>query len=106
MLAVLVAGLLLPHAAADGASPAAGETTSSVAPVAAVSQATPEPPRDRDRDRYVRGDSNIEFRWGMLMDSIALAVSYAWLCCGVLIVLAIPIFFIVLWVRGRNRQQP
>jgi len=63
-------------------------------------EATPD-----DRARYPEGDSNLEFEWGMLFDSVSLFLSYAWLCCGVLVFLAVPVVFIVLWVASKRRQQ-
>jgi hypothetical protein len=41
----------------------------------------------------------------MLFDSLALLLSYAWLCCGGLLFLAIPLVFVVLWVASKRRQQ-
>jgi hypothetical protein len=41
----------------------------------------------------------------MLFDSIALFLSYLWLCCGALIFMAIPVVFVVLWVASKNRRQ-
>jgi hypothetical protein len=41
----------------------------------------------------------------MLFDSVSLFLSYAWLCCGVLLFLAVPVVFIVLWVASRRRRQ-
>jgi hypothetical protein len=40
----------------------------------------------------------------MLFDSVALFLSYAWLCCGGLVFLAVPLIFIVLWVASKRRQ--
>jgi hypothetical protein len=78
----------------------------------AAETATPEPsPTSEaevtpdDRARYPEGESNLEFEWGMLFDSVSLFLSYAWLCCGVLIFLAVPVIFIVLWVASKRRQQ-
>jgi hypothetical protein len=58
-----------------------------------------------DRGRYPEGESSLSFEWGMLFDAIALALSYTWLCCGVFIVLGVPLFFIVLWVASSARRQ-
>jgi hypothetical protein len=55
--------------------------------------------------RYAQQDSNLLFDWSVLIDSVALGLSYVWLCCGVLVVLGIPAFFIVLWLASRRRQQ-
>jgi hypothetical protein len=63
-------------------------------------EATPD-----DRARYAEGESNLKFEWGMLFDSVSLFLSYAWLCCGVLLFLAVPVVFIVLWVASRRRRQ-
>lgn len=75
--------------------------TASAEPSASVeAEATP-----GDRERYPEGESNLKFDWGMLFDSVSLFLSYAWLCCGVLVFLAVPVVFIVLWVASRRRQQ-
>jgi hypothetical protein len=63
-------------------------------------EATPD-----DRARYTEGESNLKFEWGMLFDSVSLFLSYAWLCCGVLVFVAVPVVFIVLWVASRRRRQ-
>ncbi|MGD8623258.1 MAG: hypothetical protein PVJ34_01885 [Anaerolineae bacterium] len=57
-----------------------------------------------DRQRYAEGESDLKFEWPMLFDSVALGLSYAWLCCGVLILVGIPLIFIVLWVASRSRR--
>jgi len=71
--------------------------------------ATPEPVSttqtevsSQTRRHYVRGDSNVVIQWGMLIDSLALGISYAWLAIGVLIGVGLPILFVVLWVRTRR----
>jgi len=56
-------------------------------------------------ERYAQEDSNLLFDWTMLFDSVALGLSYVWLCCGVLVLIGVPIFFIALWVAGRRREQ-
>jgi hypothetical protein len=67
--------------------------------------ASPEPTPD-ERERYPEEDSNLKFEWSMLFDSVSLFLSYLWLCCGVLVFLAIPLFFIALWVASKRRRQP
>jgi hypothetical protein len=59
---------------------------------------------ENDRQRYAEGESDLKFEWPMLFDSLALGLSYAWLCCGVLILVGIPLIFIVLWVASRSRR--
>lgn len=60
---------------------------------------------DPVRDRYPDDDSNLEFEWGMLFDSMALGLSYAWLCCGVFFMLLLPLGFLALWVVARRRRR-
>jgi hypothetical protein len=74
------------------ASPAASTTPSPTQPEATADE------------RYAEGESNLKFDWSMLFDSIALGASYIWLCCGVLVVVSIPVAFAVLWVGGRRRH--
>jgi hypothetical protein len=63
-------------------------------------------PTGTDRQRYAEGESNLEFEWSMLFDSVSLLVSYVWLCCGIIIFLAVPAFFIAVWRASKRRQQP
>jgi cytoskeletal protein RodZ len=56
--------------------------------------------------RYADGESNLRFDWGTLFDSLALGLSYAWLCCGVVLLLGLPILFVALWTRGKRDQVP
>lgn len=71
--------------------PAAGETVE------------PESASDEGQ-RYPEEESKLKFEWGMLFDSLALFFSYAWLCCGILVFLAVPVLFVVLW-RASNRRR-
>jgi hypothetical protein len=74
--------------------------TGSAEPTPVEASATPD-----DRQRYAEGDSGVKFEWGMLFDSASLFLSYAWLFCGLLIFLAIPVVFVVLWIASKRRQQ-
>jgi hypothetical protein len=58
-----------------------------------------------EQGRYADEDTGLKFEWGMLFDSAALGLSYLWLCCGVFIVLGIPVFFVILWVAGKRRRR-
>jgi hypothetical protein len=70
-------------------------TVQSVSPTATVDE----------RQRYADEGTDLIFEWGTLFDSVALGVSYIWLCCGAVIFVLIPFVFIVLWVAGRRRNQ-
>jgi len=55
--------------------------------------------------RYPEGESNLVFELGMLFDSVALGLSYLWLCCGVLVMIGIPVAFVILWVASKRHLQ-
>jgi len=76
------------------------ELAPSVTPALSEPEATAE-----EGGRYATEDSNLKFEWGMLFDSVALAASRIWLCCGVLLFILVPIFFIALWVTSRRHRQ-
>ncbi len=78
--------------------------TSTPSPSPTSEAGEPEPTEDESQ-RYADQDVDLEYEWSMLFDSVALGVSYLWLCCGVLVFLGIPVFFIVLWVASNRRKQ-
>lgn len=55
--------------------------------------------------RYVDDESTVRFEYGQLFDSVALGASYLWLCCGVLVLILIPVLFITLWIASRRRKS-
>jgi hypothetical protein len=62
-------------------------------------------PTTEQSDRYPEESTGLKFDWNMLFDSTALFLSRLWLCCGVLVFLAIPVAFVVLWVASKRRQE-
>jgi hypothetical protein len=38
-----------------------------------------------------------------LIDSIVVSGAYIWLCCGVILLLLIPLFMLILYIRGRSK---
>ena len=38
-----------------------------------------------------------------LIDSVAVSGAYVWLCCGIGLMLLTPLFFLMLYIRGRSR---
>lgn len=109
LLIVLAATMSLPGAGSpalaagnDDAAPALAAAGD--AGTAASLQATPEP--TRDRSRYRRGESNVTFRWEVLIDTLALLVARGWVCCGGLAVAGIAAAFVVLWVKSQRRPRP
>lgn len=103
------------------ATPSAGATAVPTVPAlptatatlaAATSTLLPPPttaavpvPAPTESLRYPDSDSGLSFDWGMLFDSVALGASYLWLCCGILLLFAIPVVFAVLWVASQRRKQ-
>lgn len=67
---------------------------------------SPEESEAETPQRYADSESVLRFDWGMLFDSLALGLSYAWLCCGVVLIVVLPILFVALWSRGRREQEP
>jgi hypothetical protein len=55
--------------------------------------------------RYASEDTTLRFDWGVLFDSVALGLSYVWLCCGILLFLSIPVVFVLLSVASKRKQQ-
>jgi len=54
--------------------------------------------------RYATEDSNVVFELGTLFDSVALGLTYVWLCCGVLVMMGIPLAFIILWLASKRQR--
>jgi hypothetical protein len=115
---VITGTLALPSATPEvlpSATPTVGlsETPSMTATElspAEAETATPTPAGEEDAggpgsQRYAEGESNLRLDWAMLFDAVALGLSYAWLCCGGLVVLGVPLFFLVLWVASKRQQR-
>jgi hypothetical protein len=88
-------------------TPVPTETPVSPTPTALPPTVTSSPAPDEvgEGDRYATEDSNLLFDWKLLFDSVALGLSYVWLCCGGLLIVGIVIFFVVLWTSARKRQK-
>lgn len=96
--------------ATETATPTATATATGTATVmpSATPLSSPSPALDEtpvDSGRYPGEDPTLRFDWGMLFDSVALGVSYVWLCCGVLLLLGIPVVFVILWVVSKRRKE-
>jgi hypothetical protein len=95
------------------ASPTEVSATATMTPTEVSPTVTPIPSPDsvesaaetEGDQRYSNDDSDLKFEWSMLFDSVALGISYLWLCCGVLVLMGIPVFFVILWVVSKRRQQ-
>lgn len=93
-------------------TPAAAIPPGEVEATAAVPEATEEEPdtsagaEAEPPGRYPDEESPVRFEWDTLFDSLALGLSYGWLCCGVVLLIALPGFFLALWARGKREQEP
>jgi hypothetical protein len=74
----------------------------------AAEQATPVPPPPLvpgEETQPGSGSGEVIIDSGLLIDSILVYVSYAWLCCGILLFILIPIVFVGLYVWGAQRRK-
>jgi hypothetical protein len=56
-------------------------------------------------DRYTPSEGELVFDWRLLVDTLILGLSWSWLCCGVLLLVAIPVGVAVIYVVNRRRQE-
>ena len=56
-------------------------------------------------DRYTPSEGELVFDWRLLVDTLVLGLSWSWLCCGVLLLVAIPVGVAVIYVVNRRRQE-
>jgi hypothetical protein len=105
--AIIPTATLTPTETATPMATATVTGTATVVP-SATPLSSPSPTLDEtpvDSGRYPGEDPTLRFDWGMLFDSVALGVSYVWLCCGVLLLLSIPVVFVILWVVSKRRKE-
>lgn len=76
--------------------------TLSPTPQLTATASTPAVPSDQSR-RYPDEEASYRFDWAELLDSVALGASYLWLCCGILIFLAVPVLFLALSIASKRR---
>jgi hypothetical protein len=81
------------------------EPTATEAPPTATWTPEPEAEEGATRGRYTEGEPALQFDWAMLLDSVALGVSYIWLCCGALVMVGISVAFGVVWAASRRRRN-
>ncbi|MFN8457493.1 MAG: hypothetical protein U0401_23010 [Anaerolineae bacterium] len=78
-------------------------------PPAAVAP-TPPPPEPARRNREEppeaeadAGPSNFILDQAELIDTVVVTSAWVWLCCGILLLLIVPLFFVVVYIRGRRK---
>jgi hypothetical protein len=113
-------------AAGEGDVPAAPAPAESVSPdgntqaaptVAPGSQTSPPPaptplpapqqqpvrPNPRTNDLDSADDSSLILDEAELVDTLVVSFAYVWLCCGIVLILLIPLVFLFMQIRGRSK---
>ncbi|MEW5957433.1 MAG: hypothetical protein AB1801_06900 [Chloroflexota bacterium] len=88
-------------------APAAGDTRH-LSPTAAAPAGRDRPARDtagEDIPDEETGNSPRNFILDRVefIDSVIVSGAYVWLCCGVALFLVVPVFMLVLYIRGRSK---
>jgi len=97
--------------AAQPQSPVATAAPGAAQPAQAQPQQPPplpEPTRvlrqSRLADPAAEPDSqNLVLDEAELIDTVVVSTAYIWLCCGIIIILLIPLIFLFLQIRGRSK---
>lgn len=81
-----------------------------LSPPAAGAPAPPPPAEPARRNREERpeeeineGPSNFILDQAELIDTVVVTGAWVWLCCGILLILIVPLFFVVMYIRGRRK---
>ena len=94
-------------------------TVDQTSPVQPTSEAAPAPPLEplapvttgddfASNDQYEElppssGDTPMVLDEAELIDSVFVSFAYVWLCCGVILLLLIPLVLLILYIRGRSK---
>ncbi|MFN8457302.1 MAG: hypothetical protein U0401_22035 [Anaerolineae bacterium] len=76
--------------------------------LAAPTPARPVKPSRRNQDDQPveetnAGPANFILDQAELIDTIVVTGAWVWLCCGILLILIVPLFFVVVYIRGRRK---
>ncbi len=86
-------------------APPAEQAVSEPAP---PEQSEPEPVSRRRREAPVEeaeteGPSNFILDQAELIDTVIISGAWTWLCCGIVLLLLAPLFFLFVYIRGRSK---
>jgi cytoskeletal protein RodZ len=70
-----------------------------------VATATPAPSATPVEAQESGGSSQSIVNWAKFWDTMAVTVAYPWLCCGILLLLLVPVGLIYLEIKGRRRPR-
>ena len=87
--------------------PTPTNTLTAEAPTPAIATATPTlvtlvPPPSEDTQQST-GTGVSVINWTKFWDTVMVAVAYPWLCCGIALLLLVPVGLIYLEIKGRRR---
>ncbi len=85
------------------ATPAAPARTRPASPGLLIDEpvAQVQPPQEAPAPRI----DQFVVNWTKFWDTVVLYVSYPWLCCGILLLLGVPLALLMLEIRGRRRPR-
>jgi hypothetical protein len=86
------------------ATPAAPARTRPASPGLLIDEPVAQPPQEEEKASAPRIDQ-VVVNWTKFWDTVVLYVSYPWLCCGILLLLGVPLAFLMLEIRGRRRPR-
>ncbi|MGC8878193.1 MAG: hypothetical protein ACP5R2_03115 [Anaerolineae bacterium] len=86
------------------ATPAAPARTRPASPGLLIDEPVAQPPQEEEKAPVPRIDQ-VVINWTKFWDTVVLYVSYPWLCCGILLLLGVPLAFLMLEIRGRRRPR-
>jgi hypothetical protein len=104
----------LPTAEAPTPEPAQTATSQ---PLASPTEALPEQPAvpematpataaaTAEEQRYPQEKADLRFDWPVLLDSLALGISYLWLVCGIVLLLVAIVVLAYLWLSSKGHLQ-
>jgi cytoskeletal protein RodZ len=55
--------------------------------------------------RYPESEADLRFSWRTLIDSLAVAFSYVWLACGIVVFVLFLCVLVLRWLRGRRSTR-
>jgi hypothetical protein len=94
-----------PATAEPATPPPQATDTQTTAPEQPTPTAT-RPPRsrsDQDTSEEASDSPNLILDEAEFIDTVVVSGAYMWLCCGVMFFLLVPIFMLILYIRGRSK---
>jgi len=70
-----------------------------------IDEPVAQPPQPEQEKNAAPRISEFVINWTKFWDTLVLYASYPWLCCGILLLLGVPLAFLMLEIRGRRRPR-